>query len=328
MNKQMKLGAGAAAVLILVGASAFAESRPQHGTRSEGGRISRGSGDGGGRSYGGGNRSTESRSRGTENRGMRGTENRGTRGTEPRGDRESTRSRGTDWPSEQIDRNRDRSNAERGDRGNAERGDRRNAERGDRGNRGDRGSYETFDSRRYTNRSRESADNRRYDHNRAPYGGRTPYYHNGRVSHFQRYGNGYRVWVGGATYPFFVPLSYWDPWRFRVGVSINLGGWWNPLGYYDYYDGYTDGYRDSYYRNDDYRDGRVYRTEQISGRVEDYDYRRRVALIRDDVTDRLVTVYMHSRDARLNHLRPGDYIEIEGGWKNGIFEAYRVFDVD
>jgi hypothetical protein len=212
--------------------------------------------------------------------------------------------------------------------GNAERGDRRNAERGDRGNRGDRGSYETFDSRRYTNRSRESADNRRYDHNRATYGGRTPYYHNGRVSHFQRYGNGYRVWIGGATYPFFVPLSYWDPWRFRVGVSINLGGWWNPLGYYDYYDGYTDGYRDSYYRNDDYRDGRVYRTEQISGRVEDYDYRRRVALIRDDVTDRLVTVYMHSRDARLNHLRPGDYIEIEGGWKNGIFEAYRVFDVD
>jgi hypothetical protein len=30
-------------------------------------------------------------------------------------------------------------------------------------------------------------------------------------------------------------------------------------------------------------------------------------------------VYMRSRDARL---------ECEGGWKGGLFEAYRVFDVD
>jgi hypothetical protein len=37
---------------------------------------------------------------------------------------------------------------------------------------------------------------------------------------------------------------------------------------------------------------------------------------------------MRTRDARLNHIRQGDYVELEGGWKDGVFEAYRLFDVD
>lgn len=284
MNKTTRLGAAAVAVALLAGASAFADQRPQRGTRGDGGRIQRG------------DRGTAPRSR-----------------VEVRGER-PTRSR----ESGAFDRRSDRSTERRRSQGTVER---RNESRGR--NRENRGSYETFDQRRYT-RGRESGERRRYDHNRSQHYRGRPFYHHGPVSRYERWGGGYRVWVGGARYPFFVPLAYWDPWRFRVGISIGLGGYYNSLGYYDYYDGYNRGYRDGYYRGD----RRVYRTETLSGTVEDYDPRRRTALIRDDVTDRLVTVYMRTRDARLNHIRPGDFIEIEGGWRDGVFEAYRLFDVD
>lgn len=330
MNGKRQLGAAAVAVAMLAGASAFAEERPSNGTRREGGRIERReratapqarvevrgerstrsresersttrSGDAT-RSERSINRSREgerstTRSRDNDARTERST-TRSADGQSVRRERATTRSRDTESQRSVTNESRSRG---RNDRGSYDRG------RDSRGS--SRGSYDR-------NRGGRSGGHDRYNRSR-------PYYHSGRVSRYERWGGGYRVWVGGAGYPFYVPLAHWSPGRFRIGLSIRLGGYYNPLGYYEYYDGYSDGYRAGSYNS-----SRVYNTVELSGIVEDYDYRRRTALIRDDATDALVTVYMRSRDARLNHLRAGDYIELEGGWKGGLFEAYRVFDVD
>jgi len=269
MNRTKTLGAAAVAVAMLVGVSAFADSRPQRRTYGGGGRIQRGGGGGGAP------RATERPRRDSIRQGEARTE---------RGNRSYDRNRNSRDP------------------------------------RGSRDRYQSFDERRYRSGGRESDYNRRYDQGRSQHYRGNAYWHHGRVSRCARYGNGYRVWIVGAPYPYYVPLAYWDPWRFRVGVSIGLGGYYNPLGYYDYYDGYNDGYRAGSYRG--------YDTVELTGYVEDYDARRGTALVRDDVTDRLVTVSLRGRDARYNRIRRGDYIELEGSWRGGIFEAYRIFDID
>jgi hypothetical protein len=320
MNRQNKLGAAVVAAAMLVGASAFAESRPSRETRrQDGGRIQRG--DRGtsaqGRSAGGSERRRESS--GDTARRNEGTRERTETRTAPRTDRtdrsfESRNDRGT------TNRNDSRGTYDRNNR-NESRGTNRNDSRGtyDRNNRND--SRGTYDRNRSSNGSRGSYDRNRGGYNNSHRG--SPQYYRGRVSRYERWNSGYRVWIVGAPYPFYVPIAYWNAGRFGIGLDIRLGGYYNSLGYYEYYDGYNDGYRDS-----SYRDGRVYNTTELSGTVEDYDFRRRTALVRDDATGDLVTVYMRSRDARLNQLRAGDYIELEGGWKGGLFEAYRVFDVD
>jgi hypothetical protein len=128
------------------------------------------------------------------------------------------------------------------------------------------------------------------------------------VTRYSRYGNGYRVWVGGAPYPFFVPLSHWHRDRFRVGLVINLGGYYNPGGYYDYYDGYA-------YRGESRGD--------LRGVVESVDYRRDTFVVRNDASGSFVTVI--ARDRRGRDVRPGDYVELSGTWtRNGLFSAYDV----
>jgi hypothetical protein len=174
------------------------------------------------------------------------------------------------------------------------RSDRRDVSRRDRGT----------DSRRGDNSSNGSY--RRGDENRQPYHAR------GRVSRVAPYGSGYRVWVGGAPYPFFIPSAYYNRNRFRVGVTLNIGGYYNPRGYYDYYDGY--------------RDGRGYSDGVLRGTVESVDYRRDTFVIRNDATGSFVTVVV--RDRRDN-VRPGDYVEISGDWtRSGVFQAYDVDRLD
>src|SRR5688572_22274824 len=159
------------------------------------------------------------------------------------------------------------------------------------------------ESRRGNDSYRErSSSNGRYRSNDH----RQPYYVKGRISKVSKYRGGYRVWVGGARYPFYVPMSYWHRDRFRVGVAINIGGYYNPAGYYDYYNG-------------------AYSNGALRGVVESVDYRRDSFVIRNDATGSFVTVL--SRDRR--SVRPGDYVEVEGTWaRSGLFTAYDVDMLD
>lgn len=202
-------------------------------------------------------------------------------------------------------RNEGRTNERRADRNNDSRS--RNGDR-----------YRNNDSR---NRSRGN-DRYRNDHrsrNDHRYGNRQPYHARGRVSRYQRYGGGYRVWVHGAPYPFYVPLSHWRHDRFRVGLFVSLGGYYNPLGYYDYWDGYRDGVYNSGYR--------AHSEADFRGVVESVDYRRDTFVVRNDDTGNFITVVM--RDRREALPRAGDYIAVRGDWTTrGYFHAYDVDFLD
>lgn len=139
-----------------------------------------------------------------------------------------------------------------------------------------------------------------------------PYYAEGRISDVRKHGNGYRVWVGGARYPFHVPSAHYHRDRYRPGLTIRIGGIFNAGGYYDYYDGrYDDRYND-----------RRYDRDELRGYVERVDHRRDVFVMREERSGRRVMVLMYERDERV---RPGDYVEVEGDWSRpGVFEAYDV----
>ena len=97
-------------------------------------------------------------------------------------------------------------------------------------------------------------------------------------------------------------------------MTIGLGGWYNPLGYYDYYDTYV---YDRY-------DSRAVSRGEIRGTVESIDERSDTFVIRNEATGSFVTVEVRGRE-RLRDLRPGDYVEISGDWvRSGIFRAYDI----
>ena len=204
----------------------------------------------------------------------------------------------------------------------SQRGNDRRAQSGDRSRTQDRERARTQDGRRsedreryeqHRNGQREGRDgvyNGRPQTQRSTrgYENRQPYHARGRVSRVDRYGNGYRVWVGGAPYPFYVPMAHYRRDRFRVGVIIDLGGYYNPGGYYDYYD---DG---GYSRGD------------LRGVVESVDYRSDTFVVRNEASGSFVTVA--ARDRR-GEVRPGDYVELYGDWsRGGVFRAYDVDVVD
>jgi hypothetical protein len=181
----------------------------------------------------------------------------------------------------------------------------------DRGSRNDRG-YDN-DRSGYRNHNYRN-DNYRNDNYRND--SRRDYSTHGRVTRMERYRGGYRVWVGGG-YPFYVPEARWRLYPLRVGVSIRLGGYWNAGGYYDVYDyGPYDG---AY--------GGGYRTSgDVRGIVEEVDYRRGTAVVRDDDSGDFITVVLRGRDSRLGSLRRGDYVTLGGDWTRGVFYAYNVLD--
>ena len=142
--------------------------------------------------------------------------------------------------------------------------------------------------------------------------GRTSMFREGHVDRIMHEQGGYRVWVGGFGFPFWIPEVRWASWPLRVGLSIRIGGWWDPLGYYNAYDvGPMGGY---------------YSTPgNIHGVVESVDYRRGAVVIRDDISNSFVTIALRGSDPRLGDLRPGDYADLSGQWtRGGIFEAYRL----
>lgn len=144
---------------------------------------------------------------------------------------------------------------------------------------------------------------------------RQPYYAEGRISDVRKHGNGYRVWVGGARYPFHIPSAHYHRDRYRPGLTIRIGGIFNAGGYYDYYDGRYNGRYDR-------RHGRRYDRDELRGYVERVDRRRDVFVMREERSGRRITVVMYERHERV---RPGDYVEVEGDWsRSGVFEAYDV----
>lgn len=271
--KKTKQLAAVLALATLVGASAFADSRHSNETRTREQR-----------------RDTMRRSR------------EAVRGEAPR--RNETRNEAR---TESRERSRERSRETYRNESRS-RGDSRSRETYRNGDsRGGRSRDSHRDDRTYRN-ERSHRDNRshRNDHSyRSDHSSRNrqPYYARGRVSRVHPHRNGYYVYVHGSRYPFFVPHSHYHRDRFRVGLVIHLGGYYNRGGYYDYYDGRSRG--------------------DLYGVVESVDYRRDTFVIRNDATGSFVTVVM--RDRRPDHIRPGDYVEVTGDWtRAGVFRAYDV----
>lgn len=303
----------AVAIATLVGASAFADPRHENETRArDGARSTQSRGEVVQRPAGDSQRSQgdRQRSQGAYQRPQGGDQR--SQGDYQRGQREQRSAE--QRSAESFDRNRG-SNDPRGyDRREASRNNndryRNNGSYRDNGNRNNDRRYDSRGNGSYRNN-----DSRRYD-SRGGYGnGHQPYYAHGRVSRYERWNNGYRVWIGGALYPFYIPLAHWRLSPLRVGINVNLGGYYNPLGYYDYYD--------------DAVGSTAYSRGDLRGTVESVDYRRGTAVVRDDASGDYVTVVLRSRDRLMDDLRPGDYVNFSGDWTgNGIFEAYRVDSLD
>jgi hypothetical protein len=293
--------AAAMAVAMLAGTSAFAETRHREETRSRGNaretvRRERSS-------------QTQERQRSDESRNYRRRESGSSTSEESR--RPSTfRPEVSTQPSRETRR----SDAYRND-GNRSDRNRSDRDRSYGRNRSDRDrSYD----RNRSDRDRSYGRNDSYRNNDRSYGNRSygnrgqAYRHSGRITNYSRYGGGYRVWVAGAPYPFYIPLSHWHRDRFRIGLTINLGGYWNPGGYYDYYDGY---------------DYRATSRGDLRGVVESVDYGRDSFVVRNEASGSFVTVI--ARDRRARDVRPGDYVELSGSWtRSGLFSAYDVDYID
>ena len=154
----------------------------------------------------------------------------------------------------------------------------------------------------------------------------------GRISNLHRERDGYRVQLNRGSQWYYVPSSAWRShgrrnFDLRVGVSIRLGGgYYGDRGYIHVSD--ADWYGDDYsYRDGGYNDG------YVSGIVQNIDYRRDVAVIRDERTGRHVTVDLGRAERRrgiaVEDLRRGDYVELEGSWVRGnVFSASRIDSLD
>jgi hypothetical protein len=307
---------------MLLGVSAFAETRHRNETRMRD-RDGAATSDRSSASRGSSDRSTRSREPRIEReRQPRGDSHRGDRETYVRPDRDTREQ-------QRNDRNNrtetwSRSRGSRDEARATTRGDRREAWNRDdnRGRRGDRSGTWNRDNNRGTTRGDHTTGNRdRSNHgsrgswqrppSRDRYG-RQAYNHRGHVSRCERYGGGYRVWISGSRYPFYVPLAYYSSHRFRVGIALDLWGYYNPVGYYDYYD---TGYRGV--------------RSEFRGVVEEVDYRRDRLVVRNDETGNFVTVNLGSR--RFDDVRPGDSVWIEGDWtRSSVFVAHdlRLIDDD
>lgn len=182
----------------------------------------------------------------------------------------------------------------------------RSVPRVDRSYRGSRGPS--------TRRSNPSFGGRSYYNDGRRFHGR------GRIDRVVRYHSGYRVWLGGWGYPFYVPYRYYDPFRYRVGVFIGFNAFYDPLGYYSVYDGQGYGY------SRDYREERDERISHLRGTVVSVDLRTGlVVLDQEGRSRRTITALLPPRDRRVDDIRPGDFVEFSGDW---VRERRYDFDAD
>lgn len=333
MRKLAASMAGAVAVASLVGASAFAESRHSDATGDHQGRerVERSNDSRGDRGSAG--LSDRLNAESSRVRGDRGrSENNGYRNnnggyTQP----DSSRNNRGYGSAETYRNNRGSGETYRNNRGSAESyGNNRgygSAEsyrnnRGSESYRNNRGYDNYRNNRGYSSESyRNGYDRSRggYRNNRPSYDtrGRRSYSIGGRISRFLHETGGYRIWVDGGRYPIWIPEAriHLFP-HLRVGLSLNFGGYYDPLGYVEAYDYYNDGYGYS-----------AYSSGLLRGVVETVDYRRGTLVLRDETSGSFVTAVI--RDRRLESLRPGDYAEISGDWtRAGVFEAIRLENVE
>ena len=286
-NNLARYFAVAAGIAALCGTSAFAETRHHDETRGDNNRSSH----------------VERSDRGDH--GDHSSRNRDHANTEPQ----------NNW-------NRDRVNNERSSNWNRESRDNRDTRNFDRENRNFNRDNRSFDrDNRNFDRGRVESNSFR-DHGRVESfrsynrGGRSGYFYRGRIERYEPWHGGFRIWLGGVPYPYFVPEAYFRLHGFRVGLTIGLGGFYNPLGYYDY-DPYYN-YNDGYY-------GSTVTAGDVRGVVESVDWRRGTLVLRDDVSGNFVNVQMRGRDRMLDSLRTGDYVVLQGDWvRGGVFEAYRA----
>ena len=315
MRKSKQLASLTLAVMTLAGTSAFAESRHSNETRSRGearGTVRRGGTPAGSRVTVEGRRGDSSRNRSVERRreGAHDVERRQEgrtverRSVERRS--EGRRSEGRGSEGRTYERRADRNNDSRYRNEHAQRSRNRSSDR----YRND-GRFENDGRFRNDGATTAIAELALRQSPAVP--------RDGRVSRYERYGGGYRVWIHGAPYPFYVPLAYWHHDRFRVGLTISLGGYYNPLGYYDYWDGYRDGSYNSGYR--------AHSEADFRGVVESVDHRRDSFVVRNDDTGNFITVVL--RDEREALPRAGDYVAVRGDWTTrGYFRAYDVDFLD
>ncbi len=314
--------AGAGALALLLATSAFADNRPQDGTRPGGdyrdGRVSRDSRGGNAQSgdhrndlnRGGSRTQADTRNggnqAGTRNGGNQaGTRNGGNQaGTRNGGNQAGTRNGGNQADTRNGGYQTDTRNRSNQADQAAVRND-RNSSEGSRGGSYDRGRSES--SRQYRNNERVSMQ--------------------GRISRYAHERGGYRVWFDNGGYSFWVPEARWrNDWR--VGIGISLGGIFRGGVIY------ADVYDDPYYDNGGYGDNRGYSNDYVTGYVDRVDYRTGTLSLRDDRTGRFVTVDTRSIDPRYSRidgrdLRRGDRVTLTGSWlRNGLFAANGVDSVD
>lgn len=315
-SKLMTYVAGASTLTLLLATSAFADSRHRDGT-SHTDQHSTGSHENGGGHPRGDSRGDVSRSQrapiADHNFGNRGTDrNFGNRGTERSYDRGSDRNftRETNV-SRGVVRNDSRSFDNRSF-------DNRSFARGEDRNFGGsfRGSRETF------------RDGVRGNDGRVSFAG--------RISRFEHERGGYRIWVGGSSFPYWVPESYFFGRRIGIGLDLRLGGVFRDGAVYvdalgwpgDPY--YADPY---YYSPGSYVGSASIRAtdgELVQGVVDGVDYRAGLLYVRDAASQRVVTVDMRRIDRNygrvsFDDLRPGDRITLTGAWVgDGQFAAARI----
>ena len=68
----------------------------------------------------------------------------------------------------------------------------------------------------------------------------------------------------------------------------------------------------------------AYSSGLLRGVVDSVDYQRGTVVLNDDASGQLVTVTLNGRDRRFDDLRQGDWVELSGEFGRGGFEAYRV----
>ncbi len=172
----------------------------------------------------------------------------------------------------------------------------------------------------------------------------------GRVSRYEHDRGGYRIWVGGSFYPYWVPESYFFRHRIGIGLDLRLGGifrdgsvyvdylGWPGDPYYNdpyYYDaGYSNGYANGYSASVGTYDGAYAGATNeglVSGTVDSVDYRAGTLYLRGDSSRRVITVDMRRVDGRnsrvdFGDLHPGDRVSLRGAWVDGNVFAAALID--
>ncbi|HEY6842527.1 MAG TPA: hypothetical protein VI391_00030, partial [Thermoanaerobaculia bacterium] len=317
MIKSRKLQAlftGTAAVMMLTGTSAFAESRHRAETRNDSQQQTQTQ-----------QQVDRSQARGQEQSGRTWDRSQAPSQNYQRYDRSQTQNNNQRYDRSQS---RDDQRYDRSQSQNYQRYDRSQSQNYQRYDRSQTRDDQRYDRSQTYNNDRSRSEAHRYDNrssrsyslNRgeAWHGsyGRAPVAHErrfyaGRVDRYEPYRGGFRVWIGGAPYPFFVGADLFRHFGIRIGAVLSLGGYWDPLGYYNVYN--VGPY--------------AYSQGDLRGVVENVDYYRRTVVVRDDVSGAFVTGSLRGGDPRLGSLRPGDYVDLTGAWdRAGYFNAYNLAD--